>query len=129
MKKALLISILFFYILSTTGLTFHAHYCGGRIASVSLTSDTKKKCACGIENMKKNCCKDKHQFFKVKDLYKCAADTKAPEASLCTLFCGKRLLIATVNRTIGETSCEFRIDDPPDKLPLPVYLLNRVLLI
>ncbi|WP_394776430.1 hypothetical protein [Flavobacterium sp.] len=52
----------FLLLVSNIGFAFDVHYCGGKIASVSLNTSVsaspEKKC-CGASQKKSSCCKDK----------------------------------------------------------------------
>ena len=67
MKKLGLILFCFFYTLSSSGMVLKAHYCAGKLKSISLTHSDEARC-CGKKKMKsKNCCKEKSFVYKVKD--------------------------------------------------------------
>ncbi len=56
------------YLIPAIGVTISAHYCGGKIASVSINPfDTKHKCPFGSKKMAKDCCKDKTTTIKFDD--------------------------------------------------------------
>ena len=57
MKKCLTILLLTIYLLGTTGVVLSKHFCGTRVAHISLFGKTKS-CACGKVKMPKSCCKD-----------------------------------------------------------------------
>ncbi len=69
MKKLLTISICFFYIVSSMGVTMKSHYCMGRLASLSFqVPKPDSKCPkCGTKNKRKGCCEDKSMTFKLQD--------------------------------------------------------------
>jgi hypothetical protein len=56
---AILLSVLL--LVSNVGLAFNVHYCGGKMASVSLVSQKSNadKDCCGKSEKKSSCCKDK----------------------------------------------------------------------
>lgn len=62
LKKCTGLFLAFLLLVSNIGFAFDVHYCGGKIASVSLnttaTISPEKKC-CGISEKKSSCCKDK----------------------------------------------------------------------
>lgn len=62
LKKCTGLFLAFLLLVSNIGFAFDVHYCGGKIASVSLNTTTsaspEKKC-CGAKEKKLSCCKDK----------------------------------------------------------------------
>lgn len=62
-KKHISIFLAFFLLVSNTGFSFNVHFCGDKIASVSLKSNFKKpnshKTCCGAVEKKSSCCNDK----------------------------------------------------------------------
>lgn len=55
---------------SSTGATFHMHYCMGKLVEVKLWHEEAKKCKkCGASQNKvcrKKCCKDEHKTVKLE---------------------------------------------------------------
>ena len=62
------------YSLSSFGIGVNQFYCCGKLKSTSITYTQGSKEKCGNENSKSDCCRNKYQFFKVKDNH-VAADT------------------------------------------------------
>lgn len=62
LKKCTVLFLAFLLLVSNVGFAFDVHYCGGKIASISLNTDVsvtpKKKC-CAEKEEKSSCCKDK----------------------------------------------------------------------
>lgn len=67
LKKCTGVFLAFLLLVSNIGFAFDVHYCGGKIASVSLstTVSPEKKC-CGDKEKKSSCCKDKVFKFEKK---------------------------------------------------------------
>jgi hypothetical protein len=67
LKKCTGVFLAFLLLVSNIGFAFDVHYCGGKIASVSLstTVSPEKKC-CGSKEKKSSCCKDKVVKFEKK---------------------------------------------------------------
>ncbi|WP_166922860.1 HYC_CC_PP family protein [Flavobacterium poyangense] len=68
-KKCTGLFLAFLLLVSNIGFAFDVHYCGGKIASVSLntaTSVAPEKNCCGISEKKASCCKDKVVHFEKK---------------------------------------------------------------
>jgi hypothetical protein len=57
MKNISFFVLLFFYIISSTGLTVNLHFCGGDLSNFSVFSTPKKCASCGKKNVA-GCCKD-----------------------------------------------------------------------
>ncbi|MEO8149146.1 MAG: hypothetical protein ABI723_15985 [Bacteroidia bacterium] len=68
MKKITATLLVVIYLIPAIGLSVNTHHCGGMLAAIHLVflSD-KHKCGCGKKAMKKDCCKDKVQQFKISD--------------------------------------------------------------
>jgi len=60
-KKSTCLFLAFLLLVSNIGFAFNVHYCGGKIASVSLdtTSPIAEKSCCAKPEKKSTCCKDK----------------------------------------------------------------------
>ena len=69
LKKCTGLFLAFLLLVSNIGFAFDVHYCGGKIASVSLNTTAsvspEKKC-CGASEKKSSCCKDKVVHFEKK---------------------------------------------------------------
>lgn len=70
MKKVLTLILAILYMSSSTGATFHMHYCVGKLVEVKLWHKDVNKCSkCGNKENKKcgkNCCKDEHKTVKLE---------------------------------------------------------------
>jgi len=70
MKKILALTLAVLYIGTSTGATFHMHYCMGKLIDVKLWHSEVKKCSkCGSAPgtlCAKKCCKDKHKTVKLE---------------------------------------------------------------
>lgn len=76
MKKFLLTILAFVYITSSTGASFHMHYCMGKLADFGLTKNTSKTCSkCGMDETGNGCCRHEVKFVKN------ASDQKAAEST------------------------------------------------
>ncbi|PSL45725.1 hypothetical protein CLV51_104432 [Chitinophaga niastensis] len=69
MKKVLTLLLAVLYMGSSTGATFHMHYCMGKLVEVQLWHEETKKCSkCGPDQCTacaKKCCKDAHKTVKL----------------------------------------------------------------
>lgn len=68
MKKIGIVFLLFFYLIPVIGVTVSAHFCGGKLSSISFISTDKHDCPCGSKAMKKNCCEDINTYIKLKNV-------------------------------------------------------------
>lgn len=129
MKKASIILLLLCYLMPSIGMSVSVHYCGGKLASVSLMGSAEGRCACGKKPMKKNCCKDKTTTFKIK----CSQD-------LCeqTFVHGDKrfkhlpIVFSTIYLNYISVFSHQRIPfdhPPPLQKEQTIYLLNGVFLI
>ena len=69
LKKCTGLFLAFLLLVSNIGFAFDVHYCGGKIASVSLNttvSASAEKNCCGTSEKKSSCCKDKVVHFEKK---------------------------------------------------------------
>ena len=62
-KKHFCVLLAFFLLVSNTGFSFNVHFCGDKIASISLASNASKQnldeSCCEAFETKTNCCNDK----------------------------------------------------------------------
>lgn len=76
MKKVLALILAFLYVGSSTGATFHMHYCMGKLVEVALWHAEAKKCSKCITKpcpaCEKKCCKDAHKTVKLEKDQKAA---------------------------------------------------------
>lgn len=79
MKKIITLILAILYMGSSTGATFHMHYCMGKLVNVNLWHDDAEKCPkCGdMSKVKacKKCCKDEHKTVKLEKDQKAAENT------------------------------------------------------
>ena len=62
LKKSTVLFLAFLLLVSNIGFAFDVHYCGGKIASISLNttaSASPEKSCCVKKEKKSSCCKDK----------------------------------------------------------------------
>ena len=67
MKRFFALLLMLLYVIPAIGVNVSMHYCGGELVSVSHKLSEKKKCLCSPNKMKKGCCEDKQQTFKIDD--------------------------------------------------------------
>jgi len=67
MKKYFVIPLLIIYLISISGLTIHAHYCGSHLMSWSIGAKGEGCGVCEKSSKCKKCCKDKDISYKVSN--------------------------------------------------------------
>lgn len=126
MKKAIVILLLFFYLIPAIGVSISVHYCCGKLASVSLTYDQVGNCACGKKALKRKCCKTKNTIVKLKDVQKNSSQIilkSFKELKGQPALCSKQLL-AYQNPTLFLAD---NVYPPPlSQTGKPLYLRLRV---
>ena len=133
MKKFIAAILAVLFLASSTGATVHMHYCMGKLADWSLTSENNSSCGkCGMEKSseKENdgCCKDEQKFVKN------TADQKIAETS----FQFKTFLSEAVVQSYPELPAlqitsvteEYPFSHaPPRTQGVAAYILNQTFLI
>lgn len=128
MKKLFAIFLLITFLISNSGIALTVHYCGGKIASIDFIPDNKHKCKCGNKAMKPGCCKEKTALFKVNNEM---AKTSHFTLKLAT----PKNILTQFNQfeIVSTESFYYCVADyyhpPPFKPKVPIYLLNRVIII
>ncbi|MBS1748535.1 MAG: hypothetical protein JST63_01380 [Bacteroidetes bacterium] len=132
MKKVLAFILSFFYLFTTTGATFHLHYCMGKLVNVKLGQKETKKCSkCKSEETdpcSKNCCKDAFKTVKFEKEYS-ATDNIFPSFQLkisakSVPYAELPLLSVVSCSPVYSTS-----NAPPRSNNIPIYLLHNLFLI
>ncbi len=128
MKKLFAIFLLLMFLLSNSGIAVTVHYCGGKFAFIDFIPDSNHKCKCGMKTMKPGCCKEKTAVFKVNnEMVKTihyALKLTTPEKIFNQLN-----QIEIVSRESFYYCVSDYYHPPPFKPKVPVYLLNRVIII
>ncbi len=81
MKKLLTLLLAMFYMGSSTGATFHMHYCMEKLVDIQLWHGETEKCGkCEAKHAhnkqcNKKCCKDEHKTVKLEKDQKVAENT------------------------------------------------------
>ena len=129
MKKITVILLLFCYLIPAIGLSVKQHYCGGKLASVSILFTDSPSCPCGKKPMKKDCCKDKTKVFKLKDTQNFS---KSIVSNFSQTFKFLVQSYPVYNYHFVEVAFQKHLPfahPPPLQKSEPLYLLNRVFLI
>ncbi len=75
MKKFAIIFLTLTFLLTNTGLTVYAHYCGKLLVESGISKPEKKCCNSTKQTSKKDCCQKKSQQVQVKDKFVKASST------------------------------------------------------
>lgn len=126
MKRATVILLLVSYLIPAIGITVSAHYCGGKLASVSLELLGTEKCKCGSKKMKKDCCKTKTCTFKIKD-----EQQQTPQLAIdfSKSFSVHHAIIQNETNSFFSSTVEaelYKHHSPPLLLKQPLYILNSI---
>jgi hypothetical protein len=128
MKRITAIFFLLTFLIANTGMAVNVHYCGGKLSSINFFSLDNHPCKCGKKAMKKDCCKDKTTFLKMKDD---VVKSNITTFKITTL----KHIISLPNPIEFVPSAQTQLvvltlyHPPPFKPKAPIYLLDRVLLI
>lgn len=128
MKRTLAIFLLLIFLFASMGMAFTLHYCGGKLSSINFFSLDNHPCKCGKKAMKKDCCKDKTTFLKMKDdLVK--SNITAFKISISKLIITLPKSFEFVPAAQTQLVILTLYHPPPIKPKAPIYLLDRVFLI
>jgi hypothetical protein len=125
MKRTSLIFLTVLYLIPAIGFSIQAHYCGGKLASLSLIASHAPSCPCGSKKKMKNCCKDKNFSFKIKETQQTSSQL-APDFKT---FQVQPLIVAVQEFNFQPFLVEgsfYYNHDPPDPVRQSLFLLNRV---
>jgi hypothetical protein len=126
MKKLLSIILMFFYIIPAIGVNVNLHYCGGELSSVSHSLVESKKCLCKPNKMKKGCCEDKQQTFKL-DNNQQKANVTTPNLKNLTFIIATTTAIYPIPsfyKSVERTDCI--VYNPPEYYKRDICLQNCV---
>ncbi|MBA3704789.1 MAG: hypothetical protein H0W84_02490 [Bacteroidetes bacterium] len=126
MKKITIILLMAIYLVPSVGFSVNAHYCGGKLASVSLDFLKTKKCKCGNKKMNPNCCKTKTFSLKINDSQK-----QTPQLTFDfnkNFKIQPEFAIVSTNtfQTVVILNTFLNNHHPPDQPKQEFYLLNQV---
>jgi hypothetical protein len=126
LKKIILSILTVLYMTVSSGIAMEVHYCMGEKVGTDFYSDRDDKCGrCGMkEQSKGGCCHDDHQFVKLEDSHKKAANDFSfaiPEAILQNNY---PVLAWSLPLQNGQPI--IHNNSPPDYLPPPARILHGV---
>lgn len=128
MKKLAAISLILIYALATMGFSLKEFYCCGKLKTISVTLANEGKSDSKKDSGSDHCCKNKYQYFKVKDNHVSAAHISFTAKHFISLHLNWTPLrdIAFPSQRI---SFDYRSNAPPLHGDVPIYISNCVFLI
>lgn len=127
-KQKLALSLCAFYAMSIIGFALSMHFCGGKLANVSLYS-SKASCkfckTTPVEKTDDGCCKNTKFEVKVKDSHHVEAALKLPQLFSIAVFLPSKLmedLKQDLHKTYGKTENKA----PPGILRVAIHVFNCV---
>jgi hypothetical protein len=94
LKQKLALSLCTFYLVSVIGVALSMHFCGGKLASVSVFADRAACDYCKAEAKDKKddgCCKNTKVDVKVKDSHQAESSFKLPKLFSLETFISSRI--------------------------------------
>ena len=138
MKRILSLVILILYLVPATGMTVSTHYCGGKLADVSLFGvKTKMKCSCGtvpLRNkvfLKRKCC-EQHTFslkLENQQLKEAVSHPKVHDVGTLEEIKFRFAYTGRIFCTPSKTICNYCPELPPGRYKAPIYIQNDSFLI
>lgn len=128
LKQKLAISLCTFYLVSVIGVALSLHFCGGKLASVSV-STAKASCKyCKSEPITKkedNCCKNTKVDVKVKDTHKAQSAIKLPKLFSVDVIV-PRAFHAVFNYFLPSLFNRLENKAPPKTSSVALHVMNCV---
>lgn len=128
-KRILILLVVFLYLIPSIGVTVSAHYCGGKLARISLfgTNDSKK-CPCGSGISKKSCCENVVLSVKLSGQQQ-KNTLPSWEPSAVALPPAKAAFENVVSKVVERPVLAYLSESPPGRFKQPIYLQNESFLI
>lgn len=126
MKKIASILLLFLFLITNSGIAVNAHWCGKKLASVHLVSDSKHPCSCSKKTMKAKCCKNKTTILKTKTDVAKARHLELKSNSQNYTFTVANYYAEILPAVNFEQTASKFYHPPPTKHRVPIYLLDKV---
>ncbi len=125
MKKLPLIFFTILYLISGSAFPIIAHYCKGKLTSVSISISEFEPCQCGIKKVKKKCCQNKQIKLK-KTQTDQASSQFTPDFKLShSQIFEHTTTIFTLKNCHSNDRLVYN-QHPPNSEPPPLFILNRV---
>ena len=128
MKKSASILLLLLFLGTNSGMALSLHWCGGKLASIALSSTEKHPCPCSKKAMKPGCCKDKTTTLKANDQL-AKSDHFQHKIILPLIGLDRSVQYYTLNLISSQHIASDFYHPPPYKPKVPIYLLAGVFLI
>lgn len=138
MKRVFSLIIMVLYLLPAFGMTVSTHYCGGKLADVSLFgSKAKMNCACGTPApankvfAKRKCCEQIIYSLKLEDqqIKEPVINFKNPDSGFPQLESFHCCFYTFTVNGQPETVVIYSPDLPPGRYNTPIYIQNDSFLI
>jgi hypothetical protein len=138
MKRILSLVIMVLYLLPALGMTVSTHYCGGKLADVSLFgSKPKMNCSCGAMtskkqvHFKKKCCEQVTYSLKLgnQQLKQSALIVKSSDSGILE---AKQFHFDFIRNTVivpAKVTLSYSPNLPPGRYKEPIYIQNDSFLI
>lgn len=128
MKRLTAILFLCLFLITNSGMAMAIHWCGGKLTSVDFFHNDDHPCPCGKKAMKSGCCKNTTTTFKACDeLAKTSAFLY--KASISSFNFGEPQYFETFLSSQFLYSASYFYHPPPFKPKVPIYLMDRVILV
>jgi len=123
MKRITVIFLMFLYLIPAIGVTVSAHYCGGKVTSVSLNPfNTKHDCPCGSRKMEKDCCKNEISITKLDDKQQKKQQVFCNVVNISDFHCAISFSQTFNGHSLLLSSGFDHSTHPPDDLKHPIYI-------
>ena len=127
-KKQLALSLCALYVVSVIGIALSMHFCGGKLASVSVYAAKSACKICKAEASDKKddgCCKNTKVDVKIKDSHQAQASFKLPK-----LFSFESFLLPSVHNVFKKLMPSIfgygENESPPRASSVPIRVMNCV---
>lgn len=127
-KQKLAIGLCTFYMLSVIGVALSMHFCGGKLASISLYSNKTACKLCKAEPVEKKddgCCKNTKVDVKVKDSHQTESSFKLPKLFSIDTFLHPRTS-EIVKRLLPSVFGRISNKAPPKSTRVAIHVFNCV---
>lgn len=125
MKKFTLIALIAIYALATMGFSLKHFYCCGNLKAISLTFTGNEDNTCSkSHNNNDDCCKNKLQYFKVKDTHVTASHINLLANSFVFLNFNHLSFDKIIESQ--KTVISYGSNSPPLHSGIPIYISNCI---
>ncbi|MBO9729578.1 MAG: hypothetical protein J7623_13150 [Chitinophaga sp.] len=127
MKKLLALILAVLYVSTSTGATFHMHYCMGKLIDAGWRDSEVKKCSqCtrpALNKCSKKCCKDEHKTVKLEKDQKLAENTVHAMQGIAVIT-PVSFMDAAPAYILSLTTLHPVTHAPPRSSKVPVHVMN-----